>query len=185
LEEFKLDKILVRARKLDQEAMAALCGHYYSKILKFMYYRTSVGNAEDLTGEVFLKVMRSISSQNGNFEAWIYRIARNVIIDRARYSKARPEVAITDENEKTMTTGRDGTEKIDAAMDIKYALAQVNDEQRELLSLKFIQGLSNDEISEITGKSTGAIRAMQFRALAALREVMKASKVGRRMAIPT
>lgn len=167
-----LEKVLVNAKKYDRQALALICEHYYPKMLKFMYYRVHPSKAEDFTGEVFLKVMKSIGTQNGNFEAWLYKIARNVIIDKARYDKARPEVEVPEDFEQGMTNGKDGTEKIDAAMDINYALSQLNEEQRELVTMKFILGMNNEEICEITGKNPGAVRAMQFRALSSLRDVM-------------
>lgn len=173
-EEFDLEAILEKAREYDREALARICEHFYPKVLKFMHYRVGPSQAEDLTGEVFLKVMKAIGTQNGKFEAWLFKIARNVIIDKVRYDRVRPEVEMPEDSEKWVTDGKDGTGKIDAAMDIDYALARLNEEQRELLTMKFLLGLDNKEISEITGKNAGAVRAMQFRALSALRDVMTA-----------
>jgi RNA polymerase sigma-70 factor (ECF subfamily) len=174
----KLNAILDKARALDANAMAELCELYYPKMLKFMYYHAGADKAEDLTGEVFLKMMRSIDKQTGNFEAWLYKIARNTVIDKARYSKARPEVSIDPEIQDQMNSSKNLNRKTTAAMDAQSALLLLNEEQRELLTLKFIQGLNNAEISEITGKKEGAIRAMQFRALSALRDLLK--KEGRK-----
>jgi RNA polymerase sigma-70 factor (ECF subfamily) len=138
-----------------------------------MYYHAGADKADDLTGEVFLKVMRSIDRQTGNFEAWLYKIARNTIIDKARYSKVRPEIPVDPEIQEQINAAKSNINVTAAAMDVQSALQLLNEEQRELLTLKFIQGLSNVEISEITGKQQGAIRAMQFRALTTLRELLK------------
>lgn len=169
----KLNTILAKARILDVNAMSALCELYYPKILRFMYYHAGADTADDLTGEVFLKVMRSIDKQTGNFEAWLYKIARNTIIDKARYFNARPEISVDPEIQYQINAAKSNINVTTAAMDVQSALQLLNEEQRELLTLKFIQGLSNLEISEITGKRQGAIRAMQFRALNALRKLLK------------
>ena len=66
---------------------------------------------------------------------------------------------------ETIAGGEDPGEIVGRQMDIRRAIAQLTDDQRELITLKFIQGLSNDEISEITGRAQGAIRGLQFRAL--------------------
>lgn len=171
MKEFDIDKVLVKARELDEQAMAELYQYYHPKILKFMYYRVSPGKAEDLTSDVFVKVIRSISRQHGNFAAWLYRIARNVIVDSLRYSSRRPEVELNQEYAEHIEDTENVHSRIDAEMDIQQALAKLNDQQREFLSLKFIQGLNNKEISEITGKSVGALRIMQLRALEALNRV--------------
>ncbi|MCF6174704.1 MAG: RNA polymerase sigma factor [Victivallaceae bacterium] len=168
MNEFDLDNVLERARTLDDEAMTELYQFYYPKIVKFIYYRARPNDAEDLAGEVFLKVIRSIKNQRGNFEAWLYRIARNVIIDKGRYMNSRPETELNGEFAEQIEDTTRVHASIDAKLDIHHALSQVNDEQREFLIFKFIQGLNNKEIAMITDKSIGALRAIQFRALKAL-----------------
>jgi len=172
LNEFDLDNIVERARNLDNVAITELYQFYYPKIVKFIYYRTRANDAEDLAGEVFLKVIKSIKNQHGNFEAWLYKIARNVIIDKGRYMSSRPETELNDEFAEHIEDNSSVHRTIDAKFDIHHALQQVNDEQREFLILKFIQGLNNKEIAEITNKSIGALRAIQFRALKALNGVI-------------
>ncbi len=167
-----LDDVLERARNLDDKAMTELYQFYYPKIVKFIYYRARANDAEDLAGEVFLKVIKSIKNQHGNFEAWLYRIARNVIIDKGRYMSSRPETELNNEFAQHIEDTESVHDAIDAKLDIHHALSQVNDEQREFLIFKFIQGLNNKEIAVITEKSIGALRAIQFRALKALNGVI-------------
>jgi RNA polymerase sigma-70 factor (ECF subfamily) len=137
-----------------------------------MHYRVGDSGAEDLTNEVFLRVIRGIARQKGRFEPWLYRIARNLIIDRARHLKARPEVEMDDRLRETIGNGSDVSSTTAALMDVHEGLKKLSAEHRELLTLKFIQGLSNREIGEITGQKLGAIRVMQFRALSALKEAL-------------
>jgi RNA polymerase sigma-70 factor (ECF subfamily) len=167
-----LQEWLIAARKKDSQALSKLCAHYSPKILRFMHYRTSANLAEDLTGEVIVKIMRSIEKQSGRFEPWLYRIARNVIVDHVRYQSVRPESVLSEEISNVLTNGKTPDTAVSHHLDIQTALEQVSDEHREFLSLKFIQGLDNHEISEITGQNLNAIRAMQFRALKAMRDVL-------------
>jgi RNA polymerase sigma-70 factor (ECF subfamily) len=137
-----------------------------------MHYRVDAASAEDLTGEVFLRVLSHISRQKGSFVAWLYRVAGNVAVDYARARKIRQETPMDERVAETIIAGEDPGEAVGRQMDIRRAITQLTDDQRELITLKFIQGLSNDEISEITGRSQGAIRGLQFRALSTLREFL-------------
>ena len=167
-----LSSLLERARAQELDALTELCAAYYPKILRFMRYRVGPNEADDLAGEVFVKVMRSIGSQTGSFDAWLYRLARNVIVDRVRYHQARPETELSDAMTETIANGKNAHAARTAHMDMESALAMMNEEHRELLTLKFVQGLTNEEIGEITGQKVSAIRAMQFRALKAMRAVL-------------
>ena len=165
---FNTEKWLEKARMLDPEALTELYEYYYPKVYKFVYYRTNSNEADDLTGEIFLKVMKAISRQSGSLDAWIFRIARNTVVDFFRRRDMHSEVELTDAHLETIPDKENMHKKIENKIDILQALDKVNDEYREFLTLKFIAGLSNDELAEITGKTHGALRAMQFRALKAL-----------------
>jgi len=166
-------ELLNKARARDAEALAGLCALYYPRILRFMRYRMGPQDADDLTSEVFVKVMRAIDHQTGRFEPWLYRLARNVIIDRVRYRQARPETEFDDVVQQLPANETPSREATAARVDIENALTLVSEDHRELLTLKFVQGLSNQEISEITGQNLNAIRVMQFRALKAMRAVLE------------
>lgn len=166
-------ELLEKARARDPEALAELCTFYYPRILKFMRYRVGPSDADDLASEVFVKVMRSIDQQTGRFEPWLYQLARNIIIDRVRYQRVRPETEFAETMQQTQSNEPPSNDAAAAHVDIEGALAQMNDEHRELLTLKFVQGMSNQEIGEVTGQNLNAIRVMQFRALKAMRTALE------------
>ncbi len=172
MDEHEVGFLLRRVRQGDTKALAMLWEHFYPQVLKYMYYRVDAVSAEDLTGEVFLRVLRHIDEQNGLFVAWLYRIAANVVTDYARTRKARREGSMAEQLTEAIVDGTESADAIGRQIDIHNAIVGLTDDQRELITLKFIQGLSNAEVAEITGRSEGAIRGLQFRALSALRIIL-------------
>jgi len=167
------EQLLRKARGGDAESLATLCGVFYPKVLRYMHYRVDPASAEDLAGEVFLRVLGHIGQQKGSFVAWLYRIAANVVADHGRARKRRRESRMDQWIAQTVTDGGDSpAEVVGRRMDIRRALARLTEEQRELVTLKFIQGLSNREVAEITGRKRGAVRSLQFRALSTLRQLL-------------
>ncbi len=164
--------LVEKARLREPEALGALCASFYPKVLRYMNYRVGPRFAEDLAAEVFLKVVRGISGQTGSFVAWLYRIASNVVADHARSRAVRRECPIGDALAERLTGGADPAREVGQALDIRNAMSELTDEQREMVTLKFIEGLSNAEIAEITGRTSDAIRHLQFRAMSTLRQVL-------------
>ena len=164
--------LVEKARLRDPEALGALCSSFYPKILRYMQYRVGQRFADDLAAEVFLKAIRGIGGQTGNFVAWLYRIASNVVADHARSQKMRREGPISDALTERLAGGADPAREVGRALDIQKAMGHLTDEQREMVTLKFIEGLSNAELAEITGRTADAIRHLQFRAMSSLRRIL-------------
>ncbi|NIA14513.1 MAG: sigma-70 family RNA polymerase sigma factor [Nitrospiraceae bacterium] len=165
----ELDIALKKARKGDRDGLAILYEHFYPKILKYLHYRVGAHVAEDLTADVFLRMLNAINSQKGSFTAWLYTIARNVATDHFRSAKTRRETRLNDDTASNLAAEEEPTDLDDAHHDIEMAIGKLTDDQRELITLKFIQGLSNAEIGEIMDRKQEAVRGLQFRALSALR----------------
>ena len=168
-----LPGLLKFAKNQEIDALAELYERFYPKVLKYMYYRVSPADAEDLAGEVFVRVLRSIEKQFESFEAWLYRIAANVIIDRARRIKVRKESEMNETMAETLAVKDPPEAGLDRNADITDAMEQLTDEQKEFVVLKFLQGLSNEDTGAIMNRNAGALRALQFRALSALRDILK------------
>ncbi len=169
-----LEKILEKARNFDETALATLAEEYYPAIFRYFYYRTSSReDAEDLTSEVFVRMIGAIKKQKGYFPAWLYRIARNLLTDYYRKKKTRREISLETMNiESIPDPKREDTANL-SPDEIKKILELITPEQREVIILKFLQGYSAEETAQILHKSVGAIKALQFRAFVSLKEILK------------
>ncbi len=171
-DEGREDSVLVRARRREPEALAALCEQFYPKVLKYMRYRVGEDDAEDLAGEVFLRVMRAVGDQKGSFVAWLYTIARNVVTDHRRRRKVHKEVSLDDEMLAGIEAKDDQRGSVERRMVLESVLPGLTEDQREFVTLKFMQELSNKEIGKIMSRKEGALRVLQFRSLCALRKAV-------------
>jgi RNA polymerase sigma-70 factor (ECF subfamily) len=172
LKDDALGPLLEQARARAPEALAELCERIYPDVLRYMRYRVGRDEAEDLTEEVFLRVVRSVGGQTGSFRAWLFRVASNVVTDWLRHKRVAERVRVDGEAVARSAGGSDPAAGAARRLDLADALAQLTDDQRELVTLKFLQGLSNAEIGAITGRTQEAVRALQFRALSALRGLL-------------
>jgi RNA polymerase sigma-70 factor (ECF subfamily) len=130
--------------------------------------------AEDLTQQVFLNSLRSISSfrwKGRPFSAWLYRIAHNQVVDHLR-KKKRSDLPL----EETLVGGGDDPQlHAERRLDIEQVLAaaqKLTEAQREVISLRFTSELSIAQVAEIMGKSQGAVKALQHSGIVALRRAL-------------
>lgn len=168
----ELHQIVEKAKTNDNRAIGKLCEHFYSKIYRFIYYRVnSIEDAEDLTSEVCLRVIKSLPEQKGLFYAWIFRIASNMITDYYRRRSVRSNVTSTgDLIEEMIDVKRTAGEQLEQ-QELRQAIKHLTEEQQQVIVLKFIEGYDTVEVADLVGKSAGAVRAIQFRALTALRNM--------------
>jgi RNA polymerase sigma-70 factor (ECF subfamily) len=175
LEPKQLEKLIEGAKKLDEAALSLICKEFYSKIFHYFFYRARTKeDAEDLTSEVFVRMVTSIKSQRGNFTAWLFRIAHNLMVDYYRKLDKKKEVSLEDEEVKApLTANQNINSRRLEIEDIKKLFDNLTEEQKEVMILKFIEGYSTEEVSKIMKKKINAVKALQFRASLALREVLK------------
>ncbi len=161
-----------KAKNGDEKALEELCRDVYKRIYRYLFYRVNnESDCEDLTSEVVIKMVRALRQQKGNFLAWVYKIATNTLIDYYRKNKSRletsyeemPQELPADDNPKEIL-------KIDR---LKEAMNYLTKEQAQVITLKFIQEYDNSEIAKIMGKSIGAVKVLQYRALKSLREYFR------------
>lgn len=155
----------------DAEAFGQLYDHYVTGIYRFIYYRVnSVSLAEDLTSDTFARALRSIRSytwQGKDFGAWLTTIARNLIIDHHKSSRARLEMVTETIPDKPTGTGGPEADVL-ATLTNESLMKAVNalpDDQRDCILMRFIQGLSITETAAAIGKTEGAVKQLQLRAV--------------------
>ena len=179
----QIEKLVAAARRGDEGSFKKIFEIFYEKILKYTLFRVEEREAEDLVSEVFLKVVEKLHSYKpdpkAGFNAWIFRIAHNTIIDFYRRKKDILGLGNDDdESENFFLQIEDESPRPDENTDHKlntrrlYAiLKKMPAGMREILELKYLEGFSNAEISHVTGKSEGNIRVLQLRALREIRKM--------------
>jgi RNA polymerase sigma-70 factor (ECF subfamily) len=167
--EERLKQIIDEAKDGDDTAIEELCKYLYDKIFGYVFYRVKhKEDAEDVTGEVVLKIIRNLKNQRGNFYAWIYKIAGNAIIDYYRKKKSGFEMSYEDLPQELPAD--DNHKEILRVDRLKEAMTNLTKEQADVITLRFIQEYGTKEVAEIMNKSVGAIKVLQFRALKSLRD---------------
>jgi RNA polymerase sigma-70 factor (ECF subfamily) len=169
-------EIVRRAQGFDEDALKSLYETYYPKIYSYAFLQMGdVHAAEDLASDVMLKMIESIKSYRFKglpFGAWVFRIARNRLIDLHRRRKRRGEVDLSETLASTLASPQSMAERALERGQLQIALKHLTDEQRQVVVLKFIEGFDNRSIGRIMGRSEGAIKSLQHRALHALRRVL-------------
>ncbi len=164
-----VEETVQAAKRGNTLALAEICEAFHPQVYRYMLRRAPMDEAEDLASEVCLRAVKALPSQKGFFPAWLYRIAANLLTDRHRRRAVRDEVPLdADGHARSSATGSFAS-GADLRIDLERAMEGLNEEQQELLHLRFIEGYSGSEIGEILGKSAEAVRAQQVRALRALR----------------
>lgn len=166
-----MEVLVAAAKALDPGALAGLCEHFYPKVYRFALNRVARReDAEDLASEVCVRVVRALPKQKGFFPAWVFRIASNLIADFYRRRGTRQEVALSEEVAETLPDPRESEPSLVLPHQLARALEELTPEQREVIQLRFNEGFDASQIATIQGRSVGAVRALQFRALETLRQ---------------
>ena len=172
-EELILAKRFAEEVRNDADYLATLHEKYYSRLSRYIFVRINdKAEAEDIASEVFLKALRSLKSFRGTREqmpAWLYKIARNLIVDfvrkEERKRKAQRDITIIDRTDDVETT----IETRDRLRKVIEGLKHLTQAQREVLGLRAFSGLKSAEVAKLLGKSPGAVREMQRAAISSLR----------------
>jgi len=165
-----------RKRRNKEAQLAALYESCYDRIFRYAFVRLgNKADAEDLAGEVFLKALESLDSYRERgvpMQAWIFKIAHNLIVDHYRKSSKRYTVSI----DEVQVHAESNLEEqvmigLEAARVIK-ALAKLTESQRRVIELRFFGELTSEEAGSVLNKRPGAVRELQSTAIKALRNVL-------------
>jgi RNA polymerase sigma-70 factor (ECF subfamily) len=169
-------QLITRAQQGDAQVISALYERYHLSIYRYLYYR--VGNrhaAEDLTSEVFLRMLRFLpgyKTQGGSFQAWLFQIARNLAIDYHRQMVAQNPVELEEDLIATNEDPANATEQGLTSQSLRKALNRLTDEQRDVIVMRFVAAMPITEVAQTLHKSEASIKGLQRRALIALRETL-------------
>ena len=173
-------RLVHQAKSGDSEAFAQLYDAYLERVYRYVYFRVSDDQtAEDLASQVFLKAWEGLDryQMNGSpFVAWLYTIARNLVIDHYR---TRKDSVALEEIIPLASEDESLDEQVGVMFDLQTmrdALHHLNEEQQQVLLLRFIAEWATENIAKEMGKSEGAIRALQMRALQMMAKHMQERK---------
>lgn len=172
------DERLNRAKNGDQDAIAAIYHSYFDPVYQFVRLRVGDSQlADDLTSDVFVKFVKALKSDKAphtSLRGWIFRVARNVIYDQ--YGK-EPELPV-DTLDQWLISDTDTDPEVQAIQTMtveraRRAISMLAPSHQEVLMLRFDQQLSLQETADIMDKNVNAIKALQFRAVNTLRDLLR------------
>lgn len=177
-ESLRMLALVELAQQGDGEAFGQLYDAYSDTVYRYIYYRVSNKPlAEDLTSETFLRALRRISTftwQGRDFGAWLVTIARNLVADHFKSSRYRLEVPTGEmlDSDETESSPEDSVLAYLSNKALLDAVRQLNSQQQECVTLRFLHGLSVAETAKIMGKNDGAIKTLQYRAIRTLARML-------------
>ena len=170
-----LRRLVEFAQNGDREALEALYLLHFDRI--YSYLHMSVGNrhdAEDLTTQTFLKMLEAIGRfrwRSAPFSAWLFRIAHNLAMDHFRATKRwQPEEEVPEPPGETEPSAELAAFQSIGRQSMLELIEGLSQEQKQVLTLKFVFNFANAEVATILGKTEGAIKSLQHRALVSLQK---------------
>ena len=163
-------------RDLDQQVIGAVYDQYFSEVYRYVLYR--IGDptlAEDIASDVFVRLLEAAQGRRApqtNLKGWLIGTASHIVMDHMRKKYRRPEEMLSDSMPDPGSSIASEVDQREQNRTVNNAYAQLTPEQQNVLALRFGQGYSLEETAAFMNKNINAVKALQFRALAALqREV--------------
>ena len=184
MDEAELKAVVRRASRGDEDAAARLFDEYYPRVYRYAAGRLGAGpTAEDAASETFAKVVREIGRfkwRGAGFEGWLFRIARNAVVDVHR--RGARETPVEEIYEPAASPAEESPEAIvagiETAGELRVVLDRLPPEQREVLLLRFGAGLDTHETGRAMGRNANAVRQLQLRALRSVRAMVPEKVTG-------
>ncbi len=159
-------------RKLDSHAVGAIYDKYFSDVFRYVRYRLNDEQAaEDIASDVFVRLLEASQKGSGpqsNLKAWLFSTASHIVTDHLRLSYRRSTEPLPENLLDMSSLPHDEFERREQTRQFRRAYAELTEEQQHVLALRFGQGYSLEETASVLKKNVNAVKALQFRALAAL-----------------
>lgn len=162
----------IRLDGLDAQAIGAVYDRYFSDVYKFVMYRVGDSTlAEDIASDVFIRLLEAVNKGSGpesNLKGWLIGTASHIVTDHLRKKYRRPEQDISDSLPDLSPGPVSEVDQREQNRLVRGAYDKLTTEQQDVLALRFGAGCSLEETASRMNKNVNAIKALQFRALAAL-----------------
>ena len=170
------EQVLERARTYDAQALGEVYDRYAASIYRYLYRLLGEATqAEDLTGEVFLKLLQALATNRGprdRIDGWLFRVAHNLAMDQFRRDKKAPSIPL---DEELIADGGQPPEIVEqwlARYQLRACLRRLTSDQQQVIVLRFVEERPLAEVARLMGKSEGAVKTLQHRAISRLRKLL-------------
>lgn len=164
----------------DAQAIEYVVQQYASALYRFAYYQLQdAALAEDLVADVMVRMIGGVDAfrlEQGTFQSWLFRIARNLVADHYRARKRRPEISLEQWLEADPASEPGGH---DAQMDLlpdqqqlEAGMATLTDEQRQVILLHVVEGWELPQVAELLGRSVPSVKSLYYRGIHSLRRAL-------------
>jgi RNA polymerase sigma-70 factor, ECF subfamily len=175
------EKLIKRAKSGDSQAVSELYRAHAQTIYRFIAYRVpTTADAEDLTSEVFMRMLEGLPSyeiMEVPFEAWLYRIATHRIADFFRkHSRQKQHIELHETLANDDPMPEESMQRQQEFKRLRNALEYLTQEQQDVLLLRFIENKNHQDVADILEKTTSAVRTIQHRALVRLSQLLGADE---------
>ena len=169
-------QLVERAKDMEADALASLYSTYFPRIYNYAFFQLGdIQAAEDLASDVMLKVLESIDRYQAKgppFSAWVFRIARNKLIDLYRKRKRNGQLNLWDPPAVIELAPETLAERALDRGQLQIALKYLNEVQRQVIVLRFIEGFDTATVAHTLGRKESSVKSVQHRALKSLRGIL-------------
>lgn len=170
-----IDELVLNAQEGDKDAFGEIYDCYFDPIYRYVFFRVNNEEADDIVETVFIKAWVNLpkyEKRDVSFGAWLFRIAHNAVIDHRRKHRSILPIDPQIEDNSAKAAPKQQTQKSMMAEKLRAEIKNLKEPYRQVVTLKFLTGLSNSEIAEILGEREGNVRVIQFRALKELKRLL-------------
>jgi RNA polymerase sigma-70 factor, ECF subfamily len=173
----KPDSLLLKASCFEPDALGQIFDNHYEQI--YCYVQRRLGNtdsAQNIASECFCRLLQAYKDGRGPHDGvlyWLYRVAHNLVVDVYRQAHRQPlplyETVLSDKDPQPEEAVLQQQQQVR----VRWALAQLTEDQQQVLSLKFFEGMDNEQVAQIMQKTVGAVKSLQHRGLASLERFLE------------